>query len=120
LNPLLEEVAREEGFYSAGLVEYIKKGGDIKKRTDVPEDFKELFGTSFDIPAKVHVEVQAAFQRHTDNAVSKTINLPPASTVEDVKEAYLLAYGLGCKGITVYRHGTRPEQVLSCKDTLYC
>ncbi|MBI5561209.1 MAG: adenosylcobalamin-dependent ribonucleoside-diphosphate reductase [Deltaproteobacteria bacterium] len=120
LNPLLEEVAREEGVYSVELMDYVKTGGDLKKRPGVPDSMKKIFVTAFDVKPEDHVRVQAAFQKYTDNAVSKTINLPEDSTPEDVKRAYLLAYELGCKGVTVYRSGTRKEQVLTCKDTLYC
>ncbi|MFQ5735470.1 MAG: adenosylcobalamin-dependent ribonucleoside-diphosphate reductase [Thermodesulfobacteriota bacterium] len=120
VNPLVAEVAREEGFYSDGLVEFVSGGGDIRERRDVPEDMKKLFATAFDIAPPDQVRMQAAFQKHTDNAVSKTINLPPGSRPEDVAEAYRLAYSLGCKGITVYRSGTREEQVLKCASSLYC
>jgi len=120
VNPLVEEVSREEGFYSPELVEYVSGGGDIKTRKDVPGEMKRIFLTAFDIPTEAHIRMQAEFQRHTDNAVSKTINLPPEARAEDVKKAYLLAYRLRCKGVTVYRSGTRAEQVLTCKSPLYC
>ncbi|MBI5343785.1 MAG: ribonucleotide-diphosphate reductase subunit alpha, partial [Deltaproteobacteria bacterium] len=119
-NRLIEEAAREEGFYTPGLMDFIAKGGSIKEREDVPERVREIFATAFDISPDDHVRMQAAFQRYTDNAVSKTINLPHDSTPIDVRRAYNLAYRLGCKGITVYRTGTRAGQVLSCRNTLYC
>ncbi|MBI5874551.1 MAG: adenosylcobalamin-dependent ribonucleoside-diphosphate reductase [Deltaproteobacteria bacterium] len=120
LNPLLPEIAREESFYSEELMDFIAKGGDLNQRRDVPEAIKKIFATAFQISPEGHVKIQAAFQKYTDNAVSKTINFPPDAAQEDVKKAYLLAYQLGCKGITVYRSGTRAEQVLTCKSTLYC
>ncbi|MBI5469548.1 MAG: adenosylcobalamin-dependent ribonucleoside-diphosphate reductase [Deltaproteobacteria bacterium] len=120
LNPLVREVALEEGCFSEELIEHIKNGGAIKERTDVPEKVKGLFITAFDIGPEEHIRMQAAFQKHTDNAVSKTINMAPEATKEDVAKAYLLAYRLGCKGVTVYRSGTRAEQVLTCKSPLYC
>jgi len=120
LHPLLPEVAKQEDFYSDELMDYIAKGGALNQRRGVPEIIKKIFVTAFQIPPESHVKMQAVFQKHTDNAVSKTINFPPEATPEDVKKAYLLAYQLGCKGITVYRSGTRAEQVLTCKSTLYC
>ncbi len=120
LNPLVEEVAREEGFYSEELMEFVKNGGGLKDRADVPVHIKDIFVTAYDLTPEVHIRMQAAFQAFTDNAVSKTINLPPGASPNDVKEAYLLAYRLGCKGVTVYRSGTRAEQVLTCKSPLYC
>ncbi len=120
LNPLVREVATEEGCFSEDLIEFIRKGGDIKERADVPEKVRALFVTAFDIGPEEHIRMQAAFQKHTDNAVSKTINLAPGSSKDDVAKAYLLAYSLGCKGVTVYRSGTRAEQVLTCKSPLYC
>lgn len=119
-NPLFEEVAKEEGFYSRELMDFVSGGGELKERDEVPDGIKRLFVTAFDIPPEQHVMMQAAFQKYTDNAVSKTINLPPESNPEDVRSAYLLAYRLGCKGVTVYRTGARSEQVLTCKSTLYC
>lgn len=120
LNPLVREVALEEGCFSEELIEHIKNGGAMKERTDVPEKVRELFITAFDIGPEEHIRMQAAFQKHTDNAVSKTINMAPEATKEDVAKAYLLAYRLGCKGVTVYRSGTRADQVLTCKSPLYC
>lgn len=120
LNPLVREVALEEGCFSEELVEFIKNGGDMKERADVPEKVRELFVTAFDIGPEEHIRMQAAFQKHSDNAVSKTINMAPGATKEDVAKAYLLAYRLGCKGVTVYRSGTRAKQVLTCKSPLYC
>ncbi|MBI5492738.1 MAG: adenosylcobalamin-dependent ribonucleoside-diphosphate reductase [Deltaproteobacteria bacterium] len=120
VNPLVAEVAGEEGFYSDNLVDFITRGGEIRERKDVPARIKDIFVTAFDVPPEGHIRMQAAFQKHTDNAVSKTINLPPGALPDDVKQAYLLAYRLGCKGVTVYRSGTRAEQVLTCKSPLYC
>lgn len=120
LHPLLPEIAKEDGFYSDELVDFIAKGGEIGQRKDVPESIKKIFVTAFQIPPEGHVKMQAVFQKHTDNAVSKTINFPPDATPEDVKKAYLEAYRLDCKGITVYRSGTRAEQVLTCRNVLYC
>lgn len=120
LHPLLPEIAKEEGFYSGELMDYIAKGSSLNDRKDVPEHIKKFFITALQIPPEGHVKMQAAFQKHTDNAVSKTINFPQDAKPSDIKNAYLLAYQLGCKGITVYRSGTRAEQVLTCKSTLYC
>ena len=120
LHPLLPEIAKEEGFYSDELMDYIAKGSSLNGRKDVPEHIKKFFITALQIPPEGHVKMQAAFQKHTDNAVSKTINFPQDAKPADIKNAYLLAYQLGCKGITVYRSGTRAEQVLTCKSTLYC
>jgi ribonucleoside-diphosphate reductase alpha chain len=120
LNAVFLDAAEEQGFMSEGLKAFVSKGGAIKDREDVPPDIRKAFPTAFDISPEGHVRMQAAFQRHTDNAVSKTINLSPGSSPDDVRRAYLLAHRLGCKGITVYRTGTRAGQVLTCKNTLYC
>jgi ribonucleoside-diphosphate reductase alpha chain len=113
VDPYFEQVAKEEGFLSDGLLEYIANGGSIQKRSDVPEWVKRVFVTASDISPEYHVRMQAAFQESTDAAISKTINFPTSATVEDVRNAYTLAFKLGCKGITVYRAGSREEEVLT-------
>jgi ribonucleoside-diphosphate reductase alpha chain len=111
-NPLFETIAKERGFYSADLLEKIAKTGSVQNIDAVPEDAKKLFVTALDIAPEWHVRMQAAFQKYTDNAVSKTVNLPSEATVEKVREVYDLAWKLKCKGITVFRYGSKPEQVL--------
>ena len=115
-NPYFEAVARSEGFYSEQLIEDIARTGTLEG-LDVPQWVKEVFRTSHDISPEWHVRMQGAAQAHTDNAVSKTINFPHNATVQDVSDAYMLAYELGCKGITVYRDGSKDGQVLSTGDT---
>ena len=112
VNPYFEAVARHEGFYSEDLMRDLAKSGSARN-LDVPEWVKVLFPTSHDISPEWHVKMQAAAQAHVDNAVSKTINFPHTATVDEVREAYLLAYELKCKGITVYRDGSKDKQVLS-------
>ena len=111
-NPLFEMAAKERGFYSARLLEEIAKTGSVQGIKGIPEDIRKLFVTALDIRPEWHVKMQAVFQKHTDNAVSKTVNLPADSTVEDVRKVYDLAWKLKCKGITVFRYGSKPEQVL--------
>jgi ribonucleoside-diphosphate reductase alpha chain len=113
VNPHFEKVARDRGFYSPELMERIAEAGSVQGFTEIPDDVKNVFVTAHDIAPENHVRMQAAWQRHTDNAVSKTINLPHGATVDDVRKAYLMAHELGCKGVTVYRDGCRAEQVLS-------
>ena len=115
-NPYFEAVARREGFYSEKLIEDIARTGTLEG-LDVPQWVKDVFRTSHDISPEWHVRMQGAAQAHTDNAVSKTINFPHTATVEDVARAYMLAYELGCKGITVYRDGSKDGQVLSTGET---
>jgi len=105
-------MAKERGFYSAELLEEIAKTGSVQKIEGVPEDIKRLFVTALDIQPEWHVKMQATFQKYTDNAVSKTVNLPTEATVEDVRKVYELAWKLKCKGVTVFRYGSKPEQVL--------
>lgn len=112
VNPLFEDIALREGFYSEDLMQKISRKTSIQDVEEIPERVRRLFVTAHDITAEWHVKMQAAFQKHTDNAVSKTINFPNWATPNDIEKAYWLAYKLGCKGITVYRHGSREVQVL--------
>jgi ribonucleoside-diphosphate reductase alpha chain len=111
-NALFEETAKNRGFYSAELFEEIARTGSVQKVEGVPEDVKRLFVTALDIDPVWHIRMQAAFQKSTDNAVSKTVNLPNDAKVEEVREIYDLAWKLKCKGVTVFRYGSKPEQVL--------
>ena len=111
-NSLFEETAKARGFYHAKLLEEIARSGSVQKIAGVPDDVKRLFVTALDIDPVWHVKMQAAFQKFTDNAVSKTVNLPNEAKVEDVQQIYDLAWKLRCKGVTVFRYGSKPEQVL--------
>jgi len=113
ISPLFEAVAKKRKFYSRELLAEIARRGSVQNVKGVSEDIKRIFVTAFDISAQEHVQMQAAFQKYTDNAVSKTINLPGDATVDDVRKIYLLAHKLKCKGITIYRYGSKPDQVLS-------
>lgn len=117
VNPIFERVARARGFYSKELMERISETNSIAGCDEVPEDVRKVFVTTHDVSPDWHVRMQAAFQKYTDNAVSKTINLSREATIDDVENAYMLAYKLGCKGITIYRDGSRSEQVLSTGST---
>jgi ribonucleoside-diphosphate reductase alpha chain len=113
VNPQFERIAKERGFWSRELMERIAEKGSIHDFPEIPDDVKKVFVTAHDITPKEHIAMQSAFQRHVDNAVSKTVNFPHSATKEDVEEVYLLAYKSGCKGVTVYRDGSREEQVLT-------
>jgi ribonucleoside-diphosphate reductase alpha chain len=117
VNPLFERVAKERGFYSDELMERIARDGTLKNIEGIPEDIKKLFVSSHDISYEWHVRMQAAFQKYTDNAVSKTINFPVEASCQDIERAYLLAWELGLKGITVYRDASRQSQVLNIART---
>ena len=113
-NPFFEAVAKEEGFYSPALMDRLADSGSLREIDgEVPHWAKRLFVTSHDTTPEWHVRMQAACQKYTDNAVSKTINFPHSATVQDIGDAYMLAYELGCKGITIYRDGSKDNQVLS-------
>jgi len=113
VDPAFEHVAKQEGFYTAELMKKVASGESIQNMDEIPDSVKKVFKTAMDITPFWHTKMQAAFQESTDNAVSKTVNLPNSATVEDVKEAYVLSYKLGCKGVTVYRDGSRDVQVLT-------
>jgi ribonucleoside-diphosphate reductase alpha chain len=112
-HPMFEMELRRRGLYSKELMADVGRVGSLRDIPSVPDDLKEVFITSFDVAADTHLRIQAAFQQHTDNSVSKTINLPADATVEDVRNIFLLAHELKCKGITIYRYNTKRGQVLS-------
>ncbi len=125
VNPIFEEVAKERGFYSDDLMKEIAAKGTLKDVNKVPEDVRRVFVTALDISPEWHIKMQAAFQDYVDNAVSKTVNFPREATPDDVEAVYMTAYALGCKGVTVYRYGSRADQVLSvgegaAKDKKFC
>ncbi|MBI4848505.1 MAG: adenosylcobalamin-dependent ribonucleoside-diphosphate reductase [Nitrospirae bacterium] len=107
IHPLFLEIARNRGFYSDELIQQVSKKGDLRGFKEIPNDVKKIFITAHEIAPEDHIEVQAAFQEFTDNAVSKTINLKHRATRDDVAKAFLLAYEKGCKGITVFRYGSK-------------
>ncbi len=113
VNEVFDKLARDRGFYSEALMQEVLKRGSLHGIPGVPEQAQRVFKTSHEIPYEGHVRHQAAFQKYTDNGVSKTINLPNSATEEDVASAYLLAWKLGCLGITVFRDGCKGEQVLN-------
>ncbi len=113
VNPYFAEAAKNEGFYSEELMQKLAGGAHISDIDDVPDKVRRLFVTSHEISPEGHVRMQAAFQKSTDNAVSKTVNLPQQATTEDIAEVYLMAYREGLKGITIYRDRSRDAQVLT-------
>ncbi len=113
VNPLFEKVAKEKGFYSLDLMRRIAESGSVSSIKEIPEDIRRIFVTAHDIEPIWHIKMQSVFQKHTDNAVSKTVNFKNEATKDDVREVYLNAYKLGCKGVTIYRDGSRNSQVLN-------
>lgn len=113
INPYFEEVARKEGFYSQDLIKQLADGKRLKDMDGIPDWVKRVFVTAHDIAPEWHVKMQAAFQRHTDNAVSKTVNFPHDATRDNVRQVYIQAFEKGLKGITIYRDGCRDKQVLT-------
>jgi len=113
VNPIFEEIAKARGFYSDELMKKVAEHGSITDIDEIPEDVRRVFVTAHDITPEWHIRMQAAFQEYTDNAVSKTVNFPETATPEDVKKVYMMAFELGLKGVTVYRDGSRDEQVLN-------
>jgi ribonucleoside-diphosphate reductase alpha chain len=117
VNPVFERVAKARGFHSDALMKEIAEHGGCTNVPAVPEDVQRVFVTAHDITPEWHIRMQAAFQKYTDNAVSKTVNFPHSASQKDVEKVYLLAYKTGCKGVTIYRDGSRDEQVLSTGAT---
>ncbi len=117
VNPVFEDIALANNFYSGELIKKISYSGSVQGMEEIPQKFRRVFETAHDISPRNHIDIQAAFQKNTNNAVSKTINFANSATVDDVKEAFLLAYKLRCKGVTIYRDGCRENQVLSTGKT---
>jgi ribonucleoside-diphosphate reductase alpha chain len=113
VNPLFEEIAVKRGFYSRELMQLIADHGSVRGMDEVPTDVQDVFVTAHDTRPEWHLRMQAAFQKHTDNAVSKTVNFDNSATPDDVREVYDLAYELGVKGVTIYRDGSKDAQVLT-------
>ncbi len=114
-DPVFEEVAKEKGFYSEELMKKIASRGSIKDLEEIPEAVRKVFVTSHDVSYEWHLKIQANAQKYTDNAVSKTINFPNDATIDQVKDAFMLSYELGCKGITIYRDGCKEFQIMGVK-----
>lgn len=113
VNPILREVLEERGLHSDELMKKIAKQGSLEGIEEIPEEIRRVFVSAHEVSPEFHIRMQAAFQRHTDNAVSKTVNFCNSATREEVAEVYKLAFRLGCKGVTIYRDGSRSEQVLN-------
>ena len=111
-NENFERDAQENGFYSEDLMLYLASGGSLQERDDVPDWVKDVYVTAQDISPEDHVLMQARFQQYVDSGISKTINFASEATLEDVFDAYMTAWETGCKGITVYRNGSREKEVL--------
>ena len=113
VNQIFADELKRRGLYTDELIKRIAENkGSVHGMEEIPEDMRDVFVTAMDLPWKSHIEVQAVWQNHVGNAVSKTVNLKESATVEDVKEAYILAHKKGLKGITVYRDNSRKEQVM--------
>jgi ribonucleoside-diphosphate reductase alpha chain len=112
-NKYFEEVAKEHEFYSKDLMREVAKVGSIQQFDEIPQKIKDIFVTARDITPEWHIKMQAAFQKHVDASVSKTINFPAEAHIKDIEEAYIMAHKLKCKGITIYRDKSREDQVLS-------
>ncbi len=112
INPLFEEAVRKKGLHDEEVFSKIARHGSLQSISGIPGEMKRIFLTAFDVTPRQHLKIQSTFQKYTDNAVSKTINLPWDATVEDVRQIYLTAHKSACKGITVYRYGSRKNQTL--------
>lgn len=112
VNPHFEQALKEQECYSAKLMETVAEKGTIRSLDYLPEEIRQVFVTAMDIEPVWHLRMQAAFQEFTDNAVSKTVNLPNSASIDDIRDVYWMAYQLGCKGVTVYRDGCKAVQVL--------
>ncbi len=117
VNPIFKDMAVKRGFYNDSLMRRVSAAGTLKGLDDIPDDIKKVYVTALDTEPYWHISMQAAFQKHVDNAVSKTVNFPNKATKDDVRKVYLMAYDMGCKGVTIYRDGSRDTQVLNIGDS---
>ncbi len=117
VNPIFKDMAVKRGFYNDSLMRRVSAAGTLKGLDDIPDDIKKVYVTALDTEPYWHISMQAAFQKHVDNAVSKTVNFPNKATKDDVRRVYLMAYDMGCKGVTIYRDGSRDTQVLNIGDS---
>ena len=120
VHPLFIRAARRAGIFNKALLNRISRRDSIQREKKIPKDIRRLFVTAHDISPEYHIRMQAAFQKYTDNAVSKTVNFPEQATPDQVRQVFLLAYRSGCKGVTIYRSGSRDQQVLTCTNVQYC
>lgn len=120
VHPLFIRSARSAGIFNKALLNRISRQASIQGEKKIPKDIRRLFVTAHDISPEYHIRMQAAFQKYTDNAVSKTVNFPEQATPDQVRQVFLLAYRSGCKGVTIYRSGSRDQQVLTCANVQYC
>jgi ribonucleoside-diphosphate reductase alpha chain len=120
VNSYFLHLAKQHGFYSRKLMSEMAASESIQEIKEIPKEIRRIFVTAHDISPEYHMRMQAAFQRHTDNAVSKTVNFRKEATEEEVRSVFLLAYQEGCKGVTIYRSGSREQQVLACTNAEYC
>lgn len=116
-NKIFEKVAKERGFYSPELMRNVARAGSIQNLKEIPKDVRDVFVTAQDISPEWHVKMQATLQKHVDNSISKTINFPRTAAIRDVEEAYLLAWKMKCKGITIYRDGSYEDQVMTIGES---
>jgi ribonucleoside-diphosphate reductase alpha chain len=112
VNPLFTKYAENYHLNVDQVVAHMIEKGTLKEVQDVPENMKQIFKTALEIPVERHLQIQAAFQEHVDNSVSKTVNMPEDTSPSEVAEAYCRAWELGLKGVTIYRYGSKSEQVL--------
>ena len=117
IHPLFRQTAEECGFYTDELKKKVAFHGHIDDIDEIPDEIKNVFVTAHGVSPEWHIKMQSAFQKHTDNAVSKTVNFAHDATEQDVHDVYMMAYDFGCKGVTIYRDGSRDEQVLSTGST---
>ena len=116
INKYFEETAKEEGFYSEELMRKVAELGSVSSLEEVPKKYQKIFVVAHEIQPEFHIRTQAALQEHVDSAISKTINFTHHATLEDVKKGFILAWKLGCKGVTIYRDGSRQNQVFNIKE----